>query len=92
MPFRTMTFLGRQSFVVEVAILQLSWPSKSFHRYPLPPQDGTIIDAFMFRTSCIKDLKDPENEGSPQFYGPLGTGKELGETEPPKRQGENHLS
>lgn len=72
--------------MVEVAILQFSWPSKSFHRYPLPLQDGTVIDAFMFRTSN-QSHQDPENEGSSQFREPLRTGKELGETEPPREAG-----
>lgn len=72
--------------MVEAALLQLSWPLKSFHGYPLPPQDGATNDAFMFRTLHQRP-QDPDDESSSPFHGPLRTGKELGETAPPERRG-----
>lgn len=63
--------------MVEAAILQLSWPKKSFHGDPLPLQGGTIIDAFTFRNSS-KSNQDPGNEDNSQFRRAFRMGREFG--------------
>lgn len=76
-PLRTMIFLAENALWLRLLFGNYLGLKRAFMGTPTPA--GQNRDRYYsILEPCIRDLKDPENEGNPQFHQPPRTGKELG--------------